>query len=141
MDRAERRSRTEKIAEKRFRQLYCDYHGTPNAWFYRRYDEEERAKAKGKCRNRRDSWRCRCDYCLGGLILKQGVADQNFREQLEDAANLSMPLPNVQDAGSVGPYDWGHELWELDVCPWRGFWSCGDSFHHPKKKIKNNGKG
>lgn len=138
MDRAERRFRTQKIAEKRFRQLYCDYHGTPNAWFYRRYDEAERAKAKGMCRRRRDSWRCRCDYCLGRVFLKQSIADQNFRDQMEEA-EANFPPPNVLDSSSVGPYDWDHEKWELYVCPWnKGIWR--NAFHHPKVKLKHNGR-
>jgi len=141
MDRAERRFRTNNIAEKRFRQLYCNYHGTPEAWFYRRYKEEERAKIKGKCKTSRDSWRCRCDYCLGIVLLKQSIADQDFREQLEDVANLRVSLPEVLDASGVSAYEWRHERWDLYICPWRRYWSLGNNFHHPKKKLRYNGKG
>ena len=137
MGRAERRFRTQKIAEKRFRQLYCDYHGTPNAWFYRRYNETERAKAKGMCRRRRDSWRCRCDYCLGRVFLKQSIADQNFREQVEEV-EIRFPLPNVLDSSSVGLHDWDHEKWNLYVCPWRSCWR--NAFHTSKVKLKHNGR-
>jgi hypothetical protein len=137
MNRAERRFRTQKIAEKRFRQLYCDYHGTPNAWFFSRYDETERVKAKGMCSRRRDSWRCRCDYCLGRVFLKQSISDQNFKEQIEEA-EVNFPPANVLDTGSAGPYDWQHEKWDLYVCPWKNYWR--NAFHHPKVKLKHNGR-
>lgn len=139
MNRAERRFRTEKIAKKRFRQLYCAYHGTPEAWFYRAYNLEEQSKKYGQCRDRRYSWRCRCNYCQGGIFLNQSIAEQNFRDQLEEAVQLSMPFPNVLDASSVGPYDGEHELsWR--VCPWSRCWRTPDTFHHPKQKIRSDGR-
>jgi len=70
MNRSERRYRTEKIARKRFSQAYCDYNGKPNAWFLKKYTEQEQKIAKGKCRERLKTWRCRCSYCIGGKFLR-----------------------------------------------------------------------
>jgi hypothetical protein len=138
MDRAERRYRTEKIAKKRFRRLYCNYHGTPEAWLYYRRTQKDIDTLYGMCRSGVQSWSCRCDYCMGSVLRAQSIADHNFREGLIEADEmcnrLCMPLPNVQDSSSVGPYDWRHEMWDLHVCPWPRSWSLGDRFHHPKVK-------
>lgn len=131
MKRAKRRFDTRKIAERRFREQYCNYHGSPENWFYKRYDKKEQARKKGQCKDRIYSWRCRCEYCLGGLYLKQSVSDHNFREQLEE---IDMPFlfPNVLDGGSSGIFDGGHELWYIQVIPWNRFWR--NNSHHPKIK-------
>lgn len=144
MNRAERRHRIEKIANKRFRQLYCAYHGTPEAWFYRVYDKIEQAKKIGQCKDRQYSWRCRCDYCLGGVQRKQDIADQNFRDQYDESvdigANIKSPPPKIPDGSGVGLFDYGHELWDIFVCPWPKSWNMGNRFHHPKINFKHNGK-
>mgnify|MGYP000954953054 CR=1 FL=1 len=136
MNKAERRSRTEKIAKKRFRRLYCNYHGTPENWLFYRKSQKDRDVLYGKCRNGVNSWRCRCEYCLGRVFRAQSIADLNFREGLQDAMELnisfSMAFPNVLDPSSTGPYDWGHEKWHLQVCPWPSAWNMGNRFHNQK---------
>lgn len=84
MNRSERRARTAKIAKKRFSELYCNYNGKPNRWFLR-YSKHKQAKSKGECRDRRYGWRCRCEWCLGGVIKREEIADFNFTESLNDA--------------------------------------------------------
>jgi len=134
MNRAERRFRTRIVAEKRFRQLFCGYHGTPESWFFRRYNAQEQARKKGQCKDRRYSWRCRCEYCLGGNQRKQDIADQDFRDQYEESVNnglnIESPPPKIPDGSGVGLFVYRHELWDIFVCPWPRSWNMGNRFHH-----------
>lgn len=134
MKRAERRYKTQKIAEKRFRQLYCNYHGTPERWFYKVYTEKEQKIQFGKCRHKMYSFNCRCDYCLGGKQRKEDIADQNFRDQYEECVLMNIEIkhspPKIPDGSSVGLFDFGHEKWDIFVCPWPRSWSMGNRFHH-----------
>lgn len=134
MNRAERRNRTEKIAKNRFRQLYCGYHGTPERWFYRVYDKVEQARKIGQCRDRVYPWRCRCEYCMGGIQKRQDIADLNFydqyKETIDKIGKIQTPEPVVGDCSSTGPYDGGHELNDIFKNPVPRSWNMGNRFHH-----------
>lgn len=131
MNRSERRYRTWKKAIKRFRFLYCGFHGTPEQWFFRA-NKKTQEKRFGQCRDRAYSWRCRCDYCLGKIFRNQSISDLNFRDQLleciSDKNKILMAIPNVLDESSVGPFTSESEIWQIRVCPWKH--NSSDEFHH-----------
>jgi hypothetical protein len=130
MNRAERRHRTEKIAKKRFKKLYCGFCGTPENWFHK-MPKIKQQRAYGFCRNHGKGWACRCEYCFGGLFLKKSVSDLNFQEGIKESLKekILQPIPNVCDASSVGPYDQKHEYWHRCLKPWSKIWDA-DSKHH-----------
>jgi hypothetical protein len=84
MNRCERRYRTQKIAKKRFQEVYCGYNGKPTKWFLR-YSKKEQEKCIGKCRNRITIWRCKCEWCLGSVVKLEEISNINFNESLNDA--------------------------------------------------------
>lgn len=143
MDRGIRRVRAEKIAKKRFRRMYCGYHGTPEAWFYRVFSEKDQLAAWGKCRKSTKTYQCRCEWCLGKVNLKKTIADQNFLEQLEEAVEAGndpgIPFHYVLDASSVGPYFGIHEWYGITLIPWPRAWNMSSRFHHPKLRIRCQG--
>lgn len=133
MNKGERRNRTAKIADKRFRQLYCNYHGTPERWFYRA-DKKKQAKRKGQCRDRIYSWRCRCEWCRGGSILKQDIADLELMEGLDEALHMNTKINQSVHRINYGIgntyLDWQHELWFMFVKPYHRRSINGSAKHH-----------
>jgi hypothetical protein len=134
MNRAERRNRTEKIAKKRFRSLYCNHHGTPEKWFFRVYDETEQARNYGRCRDRIYSWRCRCEWCRGGMIVKQDIADFEYMEGLSEALDLDtrilQPIYRTRGVTNDSALDADHEYWWMFVKPYHYRADNGKSKHH-----------
>lgn len=136
MNRAERRYRTEKIANKRFLSAYGYGHGTPATWFYYRADKREQRKRYGQCRNERPAFSCRCDRCYGWVQKRKDVADFDFYYQYHDAIDDGYIMkdtgPEKPRAWSIGLFDDGHEMWDIYINPVPRAWSMSDRFHHPK---------
>jgi len=95
--RGERLHNEKKIKKNRFRDLICEHHGSAPNWF-NSYSKKEQERRIGKLTTHRENWHCRCDWCLGGKILKENQAELDFRETTKE---LEMNVSNTNNVNRV----------------------------------------
>lgn len=102
MDRSERRFRTERIARRRFRAVYCNYGSIVEPWMLRWNPPQKLAKSYGKCRSHPQFYSYD-DRWENVLRCRQLIADHLFCESFDEALQAGMDLKILPGADPRTP--------------------------------------